>query len=181
MVTDVKTWLSSRRSATARLVAVGLIAALASAGWSGVARAENELERLWGDTWGHPKKPAPLPTAPVPATNAPAATAPASPAQQAPQPAPVTQAAPAQPSAPTIPVVLPRVQTVSDTLDVTGNAAAVNQVKLIARVVGFLDQIHFEDGPLVKKGDLLFTIQQDQYKAQLQQAQAQLQAATGAR
>ena len=32
-----------------------------------------------------------------------------------------------------------------------------------------------EDGALVKKGDLLFTIQQDQYKAQLQQAQAQLQ------
>jgi RND family efflux transporter MFP subunit len=58
---------------------------------------------------------------------------------------------------------------------VTGNAAAVNQVKLIARVVGFLQEIHFEDGALVRKGDLLFTIQQDQYKAQLQQAEAQLQ------
>ena len=61
-------------------------------------------------------------------------------------------------------------------LVITGNAAAVNQVKLIARVVGYLDQIHFQDGALVRKGDLLFTIQQDQYKAQLQQAQAQLQA-----
>ena len=60
-------------------------------------------------------------------------------------------------------------------LEITGNAAAVNQVKLIARVVGFLEKIHFEDGALVRKGDLLFTIQQDQYKAQLQQAQAQLQ------
>ncbi len=76
---------------------------------------------------------------------------------------------------PAIPVVRPRTQTVSDTLEVTGNAAAVNQVKLIARVVGFLEKIHFEDGALVKKGDLLFSIQQDQYKAQLQQAQAQLQ------
>lgn len=76
---------------------------------------------------------------------------------------------------PTIPVVQPKVQTVSDYLEVTGNAAAVNQVKLIARVVGFLDQLHFADGALVKKGDLLVTIQQDQYKAQLQQAQAQLQ------
>jgi RND family efflux transporter MFP subunit len=64
---------------------------------------------------------------------------------------------------------------VSETLEVTGNAAAVNQVKLIARVSGFLEQIHFEDGALARKGDLLFTIQQDQYKAQLQQAQAQLQ------
>ena len=76
---------------------------------------------------------------------------------------------------PAIPVVRPRAQTVSDFLEVTGNATAVNQVKLIARVVGFLDKIHFEDGALVTKGDLLFTIQQDQYKAQLQQAQAQLQ------
>jgi RND family efflux transporter MFP subunit len=76
---------------------------------------------------------------------------------------------------PTIPVVRPKVQSVSETLEVTGNAAAVAQVKLLARVVGYLEQIHFEDGALAKKGDLLFTIQQDQYKAQLQQAQAQLQ------
>jgi RND family efflux transporter MFP subunit len=79
------------------------------------------------------------------------------------------------PALPAIPVVRPKVQTVSESLEITGNAAAVNQVKLIARVVGYLDQIHFQDGALVKKGDLLFTIQQDQYKAQLQQAQAQLQ------
>ena len=77
--------------------------------------------------------------------------------------------------APTIQVVRPKVQAVSDTMVITGNAAAVSDVKLIARVSGFLEQIHFEDGALVRKGDLLFTIQQDQYKAQLQQAQAQLQ------
>ena len=91
---------------------------------------------------------------------------------------PAASAASAQtqaPTAPTIPVVRPKVQTVSETLEITGNAAAVNQVKLIARVVGFLEQIHFQDGALVRKGDLLFTIQQDQYKAQLQQAQAALQ------
>jgi RND family efflux transporter MFP subunit len=76
---------------------------------------------------------------------------------------------------PSIPVVRPKIQTVADSLEITGNAAAVNQVKLLARVVGFLDTIHFEDGAQVRKGDLLFTIQQDQYKAQLKQAQAQLQ------
>jgi RND family efflux transporter MFP subunit len=82
----------------------------------------------------------------------------------------------AQTQAPaSIPVTLPTKRTVSDTLTITGNAAAVSQVKLIARVLGFLEKIHFEDGALVRKGDLLFTIQQDQYKAQLQQAQAQLQ------
>nr|WP_294543221.1 efflux RND transporter periplasmic adaptor subunit [uncultured Rhodopila sp.] len=76
---------------------------------------------------------------------------------------------------PTIPVVRPKIETVSDTLEITGNAAAVNQVKLLARVVGFLEKISFEDGAFVRKGDLLFTIQQDQYKAQLKQAEAQLQ------
>ena len=88
---------------------------------------------------------------------------------------------PAPAAPPVIPVATPRTQTVSDTLEIVGNAEAVNQVKLVARVPGYLEQIHFEDGALVKKGDLLFTIQQDQYKAQLQQAQAQLQAATVAR
>ncbi len=76
---------------------------------------------------------------------------------------------------PTIPVVQPKIQNVSEYLEIPGNAAAVSEVKLIARVVGYLEKIHFADGALVKKGDLLLTIQQDQYKAQLQQAQAQLQ------
>jgi RND family efflux transporter MFP subunit len=82
----------------------------------------------------------------------------------------------AQAEPPAIPVVLPKVETVNETLEATGNAAAVNQVMLVARVPGYLEKIHFEDGAIVKKGDLLFTIQQDQYKAQLQQALGQLEA-----
>jgi RND family efflux transporter MFP subunit len=84
----------------------------------------------------------------------------------------------AQPAAagPAIPVVLPKVQNVSEYIELTGNAASVNTVKLIARVEGYLDQIHFLDGSIVKKGDLLFTIQQEQYKAQLTQAEAQVRA-----
>jgi RND family efflux transporter MFP subunit len=95
--------------------------------------------------------------------------------------APTARAQTEAQAAPTIPVMMPKVQTVSDTLEVVGNAEAVNQVKLVARVPGYLEQILFEDGAIVKKDDLLFVIQQDQYKAQLQQAQAQLQAATVAR
>ncbi len=98
----------------------------------------------------------------------------------APAPSALAQAQ-APTAAPAIPVMTPKVQAVSDTLEVVGNAAAVNQVSLVARVPGYLEQIHFEDGAIVAKGDLLFTIQQDQYKAQLQQAQAQLEAATVAR
>jgi RND family efflux transporter MFP subunit len=84
-----------------------------------------------------------------------------------------------QPSPP-VPVVRPKVQGVADYVEVTGNAAAVNAVKLVARVEGYLDKIHYEDGQVVKKGDLLFTIQQDQYKDQLQQSQAQVLTAQAA-
>ena len=200
MVTDVMTCLNSPRAAKARFVAVALVAALTSAGWPGTARAANELDRLWGDVRDRgkthapqPAKQAPTTSAPAtsapgaspPATSAPAASAPApararSAADQA-QPAPAAQPAPSQAAGPTVPVVLPKVQAVSETLVVTGNAEAVNAVKLVARVPGYLEEIHFEDGQLVKKDDLLFTVQQDQYKDQLQQAQAQLEAAKAAR
>jgi RND family efflux transporter MFP subunit len=93
---------------------------------------------------------------------------------------PATAVTPAQlPSATMlpIPVVKPRTQSVSNYVEITGNAASVNAVKLIARVEGYLDKIHYKDGQFVKKDDLLFTIQQDQYKDQLQQAQAQVLAA----
>ena len=85
------------------------------------------------------------------------------------------------PSASTpIPVVLPKLQSVTNYVEITGNAASVNDVKLIARVVGYLDQIHYEDGQFVKKGDLLFTIQQAPYKQQLEQAHAQVATAQAA-
>src|SRR4051812_18898150 len=78
---------------------------------------------------------------------------------------------------PKIPVVQPKAESVTNYVELTGNAAPVLNVKLIARVEGYLDAQHFHDGAIVKKGDLLFTIQQDQYKAQLQEAQAQVLAA----
>ncbi|MGH6811286.1 MAG: efflux RND transporter periplasmic adaptor subunit [Methylocella sp.] len=73
-------------------------------------------------------------------------------------------------------MALPKVQGVSEYIELTGNAASVNTVKLIARVEGYLEKIHFKDGDLVKQNDLLFTIQQEQYKAQLVQAEAQVRA-----
>ncbi len=45
-----------------------------------------------------------------------------------------------------VPVVLPRLQSVTNYVEITGNAAPVNDVKLVARVEGYLDQIHYEDG-----------------------------------
>lgn len=77
---------------------------------------------------------------------------------------------------PVVTVAKPSTQTVTDYLNFTGNTAPSNSVTLVARVEGYLEKNHFADGSWVKKGDLLFTIQQDQYKAQLQQAEAQLAA-----
>src|SRR5499426_4779237 len=77
---------------------------------------------------------------------------------------------------PVVIVAKPTTQTVTDYLNFTGNTAPTDSVTLVARVEGYLEKNHFTDGSWVKKGDLLFTIQPDQYKAQLQQAEASLAA-----
>ena len=77
---------------------------------------------------------------------------------------------------PSVTVATPITQDVADFIDFTGNTVATDSVTLVARVEGYLDQIHFIDGSEVKKDALLFTIQQSQYKAQLQQALAQVDA-----
>lgn len=71
-------------------------------------------------------------------------------------------------------VAKPVRQGVTDYLDFTGNTQAIQTVQLLARIEGYLVGIHFQDGADVKKGDLLFTIQPEQYQAQLQQAEAQV-------
>jgi RND family efflux transporter MFP subunit len=57
-------------------------------------------------------------------------------------------------------------------LEATGNMAAVNSTDLVARVQGFVQAVNYEDGALVKKGTLLFTIEPEPYEVKLQQAQA---------
>lgn len=84
------------------------------------------------------------------------------------------------PALPALPVALPLRRKVTEYIELTGNAASILTVNLIARVQGYLEKIHFQDGQIVKQGDLLFTVQQDQYKAQLTQAEAQVAATTAA-
>lgn len=81
----------------------------------------------------------------------------------------------ATPPPPAVTVAKPVPESVANYLDFTGNTAATQAVAVVARVEGYLEKIHFTDGQQVKKGDLLFTIQQAQYKAQLKQAQAQVE------
>jgi membrane fusion protein, multidrug efflux system len=81
------------------------------------------------------------------------------------------------PPPPRVIVTKPTTETITHNLDFTGNTAAFETVKLVARVEGYLQQIHFQDGQRVKKGDLLFTIQQDQYKTNVEKAQSDIDAA----
>jgi RND family efflux transporter MFP subunit len=76
------------------------------------------------------------------------------------------------PPPPKVTVAHPMRKPVTDYLDFTGNAVAYNTVPLRARVEGFLEKVLFQDGAPVKKGQLLFLIQQEQYQAQLQKAEA---------
>jgi len=58
-----------------------------------------------------------------------------------------------------------------------GQAVAYDEVNLVARVEGYLRQRNFAEGASVKKGDLLFLIEPDNYKAELDAAKAKLQEA----
>lgn len=67
--------------------------------------------------------------------------------------------------------------TVSKTLEVPGRVSAKYSVDLVARVDGYLQKSHFKEGDFVKKGQVLFTIEQNRYLIALQKAQADLQSA----
>jgi RND family efflux transporter MFP subunit len=76
------------------------------------------------------------------------------------------------PPPPKVTVQLPVQQTVTPYLEATGNTAAVNTVKLVARVQGYLQEIKYQDGTRVTKGTPLFVIEPEPYKVKLEQAQA---------
>src|SRR5260370_26569376 len=59
-----------------------------------------------------------------------------------------------------------------------GQFSAIDRVELRAQVGGTLTEIHFKDGQIVQKGDLLFVIDPRPYEIKLEQAKAALQTAT---
>ncbi|MCK4563396.1 MAG: efflux RND transporter periplasmic adaptor subunit [Verrucomicrobia bacterium] len=62
-----------------------------------------------------------------------------------------------------------------------GRLVAHDDVEIRARVKGFLKTIDFEDGQRVKKGDLLFTIEPEEYEAAVKSAEARLEQAKATR
>jgi len=60
------------------------------------------------------------------------------------------------------------------TYELVGRTAAMKTVNLVARVTGFLEKRNFKAGEDVKKGDLLYVIEQAPYKIQVNAAEAKL-------
>jgi RND family efflux transporter MFP subunit len=93
---------------------------------------------------------------------------------------PPAHAQPAGMPPPPVTVSTPLQRKVVSSTTFTGQFSAVDAVELRAQVSGYLTEIHFTDGQIVRKGDLLFVIDPRPYDIQLQQATAQYQTATAA-
>ena len=65
-------------------------------------------------------------------------------------------------------------RTVQVSADFVARTEAVPTVEIRARVAGVLEQVRFREGSEVQQGQVLFTIQPEEYKAALQSARAQL-------
>jgi len=78
------------------------------------------------------------------------------------------------PPAPPVTVANPIHKKIVEWDEYPGQFTAVDAIEVRARVSGYLEQIHFTDGQVVKQGDLLFTIEKRPFEIALDNAQAQL-------
>lgn len=84
---------------------------------------------------------------------------------------------PAAPPPPRVTVVEAVKKEVVEWDEYTGRLDAKESVEIRARVSGYLDKIHFEEGKMVKAGDLLFTIDRRPYEAEHAVASADMEQA----
>jgi membrane fusion protein, multidrug efflux system len=82
-------------------------------------------------------------------------------------------AAPAPPP-PDVVIAMVEQRPVSIEREFTARTEAVPTVEVRARIAGMLEQVLFKEGTEVKQGQTLFVIQQEEYKAALETARAQL-------
>jgi RND family efflux transporter MFP subunit len=80
--------------------------------------------------------------------------------------------APPAPPPPKVTVVQAITREIIEWDEYTARLDAVESVEVRPRVSGYLQSIHFQDGSLVKKGDLLFLIDPRPYEAALHRTQA---------
>jgi len=91
---------------------------------------------------------------------------------------PIAQPAAEQPVAsaapPPVPVSVARVEekSVTEWDEFSGRVRAIDRVEIRPQVSGIIEQVHFNDGQVVRKGDLLFTIDPRPFQATLDNALA---------
>ncbi|NUT85161.1 efflux RND transporter periplasmic adaptor subunit [Pseudomonas corrugata] len=90
---------------------------------------------------------------------------------------PVAQANPAPAPLPQVQVMAAVTRDVVDWQSYTGRLVATDTAVIKPLVAGTLISVHFKDGAMLRKGDLMFEIDPRPYAAALQQAQAALVAA----
>jgi membrane fusion protein, multidrug efflux system len=83
----------------------------------------------------------------------------------------------ATPPPPEVTVARPLTKMIADEDEYVGRFVAVDSVEVRARVSGYLDAIHFEDGQMVRRRDRLFTIDRRPFQIALAQTQASLEQA----
>jgi RND family efflux transporter MFP subunit len=82
---------------------------------------------------------------------------------------------PVAPPTPVVNVSEPISQEVVDYEEFTGRTDAVSTVDVRARVSGYLTQVNFKDGDVVKQGELLYQIDPRPFEAALAQAKGQVE------
>jgi RND family efflux transporter MFP subunit len=78
----------------------------------------------------------------------------------------------AQQTPPAVTVSAPQKKQIVEWMEFTGQFAPVEYVEVRGRVGGYLTEIHFTDGQIVNKGDLLFVIDPRPYEIALASAKA---------
>jgi multidrug efflux system membrane fusion protein len=81
------------------------------------------------------------------------------------------------PPKPTVTVAHPLQKSITEWDEYTGRFTPLETVEVRARVSGFIDSVHFQEGQIVKKDDLLFVIDQRPYQIAVEQAKADIQRA----
>ena len=92
-----------------------------------------------------------------------------------------SQDTPQPPAPPAVTVAKPELREVSVYKNYPATLQGVSEIDIRARVSGYLQQTNFNEGTLVEKGDLLFTIEQDPYQLAVESAQADLERAEAGR
>lgn len=79
---------------------------------------------------------------------------------------------------PTVTVAKPVVREIVEDDEFVGRFQAVDEVAVRSRVNGYLEKVHFKDGALVAKGQLLFTIDRRPYQTTYDAARSQVDVAS---